>query len=74
MIKTLKQSSKGVLTIGTFSWLIYYQHLEDTGGDEPFTFGNTRLVRSIKIALGQAPPRKTFEVIHGQSDFAKAIL
>lgn len=73
-IITAKRGLKGVLAIGSLSWLVYYQHLEDTGGNEPFVLANSRIVQSFKTILGQAPVKRTFEVIHSKSEFTHAIL
>ena len=73
-IITAKRGLKGVLAVGSLSWLVYYQHLEDTGGDEPFVLANTRLVQSVRTILGQAPAKRSFEVIHSKSEFTHAIL
>ena len=54
--------------------MIYYQHLEDTDGETPFSIGETRVVRNVQRWLGQRPAPPIVNMIHGNSSFCKDVL
>ena len=55
--------------MGALFTLVYYQHLEDTDGETPFSFKETRALRTVQRWMGQIPKLPIVEVVHGQSDF-----
>ena len=74
MASTVKRNFSGVVALGGICNLVYYQHLEDTGGDEPFKLMETRAVRAVKRYAGNLPPEPSYRVIHGGSEFIEAVL
>ena len=64
----------GLFTAGSLSWLTFYKHLSDTGGDFPKSIGDLSLIKQIGQAIGTVPKDKSFKIIHGGSSFTNAIL
>jgi len=72
--RTIRRGVTGAFTLGSMSGLVYYQHLEDTGADEAFVLAETRVVKNFQTLLGQRPAAPSFKVIHGDSNFTRALL